>query len=58
MATVLHVKMDMMLMMKENAKNNKTAVMIIAMWTRMEKSQIKTVRVVQRFVKNVHQGIT
>ena len=58
METVLHVKMNMMSMIKENAKNNKTTVMIIVMWIRMEKSRIKTVQGVKRFVKNVHQVIT
>lgn len=50
--------MDMMWMIKENARNNKTTVMIIVMLTRVVKSQIKTAQAVLKCAKSVQQGIT
>lgn len=45
-------------MIKEDARNKKTIVMIIVMWTKMGKSQIKNVQAVPKCVTSVQQGIT
>ena len=45
-------------MIKEDVRKKKTTVMIIVMWTRMGKSQIKTVQAVPKCVTSVQQGIT